>query len=133
MDRIAFRIKKLRELKNLTQESMANRLGISQNTYSRIETESSRLSTARLMEISDILEVPVNVILNAEEPIYDFKNKTKNGEKTVNLSNHFESHLDCREQVEFWKSEVVRIRTECETLLEIIKNLTLSNENRPKI
>ena len=35
--KIGHKIKKLRELKNLTQEHMANSIGISQGAYSRME------------------------------------------------------------------------------------------------
>lgn len=57
-------IRKIRELKNITQEFIANELGISTRAYSKIETSETQLSVNRLFEISKIINVPVNEILD---------------------------------------------------------------------
>lgn len=75
MQHIGQRIKKLREAKNLTQEFMANNLKISQNSYSRIETENTKLTTERLSEIATILEVPAELIISNEAPSYTINNQ----------------------------------------------------------
>jgi transcriptional regulator with XRE-family HTH domain len=49
------KLKQLRELKNFTQEYMAQQLGLSTRAYSKIETGETQLTINRLNEISTIL------------------------------------------------------------------------------
>lgn len=57
------KIKQLRELKNFTQESIADHLGISIRAYSKIETGETQLTINRLNEISKVLEVdPIELL-----------------------------------------------------------------------
>lgn len=57
------KIKQLRELKNFTQEYMAQQLGLSTRAYSKIETGETQLTVNRLNEISHILGItPVEVL-----------------------------------------------------------------------
>ena len=51
------KIKQLRELKNYTQEYMAQQLGLSTRAYSKIETGETQLTINRLNEIATILGV----------------------------------------------------------------------------
>jgi transcriptional regulator with XRE-family HTH domain len=51
------KLKQLRELKNFTQEYMAQQLGLSTRAYSKIETGETQLTINRLNEISTILGV----------------------------------------------------------------------------
>ena len=66
MNFIAHNIKKIRESKNLTQEYVASRLNISQNAFSRIENNRTRLSTERMREIARILNVSLHELLITE-------------------------------------------------------------------
>ncbi len=70
----SLKIKKYRELKNYTQEYMAEKLDISQNTYSKIENGGIKLTVDRLKQISDILETPVEELINAENQVFNFHN-----------------------------------------------------------
>ena len=54
---IGNKIKNIRELKNLTQEYMAERLDISQSAYSKLEKGDIKVSQEKLSQIADILEV----------------------------------------------------------------------------
>ena len=51
------KLKQLRELKNFTQEYMAQQLGLSTRAYSKIESGETQLTINRLNEIAAILEV----------------------------------------------------------------------------
>ena len=51
------KLKQLRELKNYTQEYMAQQLGLSTRAYSKIETGETQLTINRLNEISSILGI----------------------------------------------------------------------------
>jgi transcriptional regulator with XRE-family HTH domain len=70
----SLKIKKYRELKNYTQEYMAEKLDISQNTYSKIENGGIKLTVDRLKQISDILETPVEEMINGENQVFNFHN-----------------------------------------------------------
>ncbi len=57
MGAIANNIKKIRELRNYTQDYMATQLGMTQAGYSKIESGSSDVSFTKLEEIATILKV----------------------------------------------------------------------------
>ncbi|MEO6251667.1 MAG: helix-turn-helix transcriptional regulator [Ferruginibacter sp.] len=56
---IAYRIRKLRESKDYSQENMAGELGISKSAYSKIERAVTDPSVGRIAAIAKILEVDV--------------------------------------------------------------------------
>ncbi len=56
---IAYRIRKLRESKDYSQENMAGELGISTSAYSKIERGVTDPSVGRIAEIAKILDVEV--------------------------------------------------------------------------
>ena len=65
---IGNKIKNIRELKNLTQEYLAEKLYISQAAYSKMEKGDNKISQNKLNKIAEILEV------NPDD-ITDFDNK----------------------------------------------------------
>lgn len=65
---IGYKIKNIRELKNLTQEYMAEKLDISQAAYSKLEKGNTKISEEKLHKIAEVLDV------NPED-IIDFDNK----------------------------------------------------------
>lgn len=66
------KIKQIRELKNLTQEHIANQLGLSVRAYSKIETGETQLTINRLNEISNILNIdPIEVLGFDEKQIFN--------------------------------------------------------------
>ena len=68
------KIKNIREIKNLTQEYMAEQLGITQAGYSKIENGTTLLTLKKLIEIAKILVVDVEDILRFDIQNY-FNNK----------------------------------------------------------
>jgi transcriptional regulator with XRE-family HTH domain len=73
---IANRIKAIREIKGFSQEYVALKLGIKQQTYSSFETKAGDKSVLKLIKLAQILEVDVCLFFAFKIPI----NKT-----TVNL------------------------------------------------
>jgi transcriptional regulator with XRE-family HTH domain len=65
---IGKKVKKLRELRNFTQLHMAEKLGISQNGYSKMERGNIRINEEQLQKIAEALGVKV-------EDINDFDDK----------------------------------------------------------
>lgn len=67
MQGIGTKIKKVRELRNFTQEYMAEHLGMSQNGYSRIERNEVEVSLTKLEKIAETLQVPAKDLLDFNE------------------------------------------------------------------
>lgn len=76
MRNVGIKIKNLREQKNLTQSYMAERLDISQNTYSKIESGGIKLTVERLKQISEILQESVESILSQDNQVFNFNNSS---------------------------------------------------------
>lgn len=65
--KVGNKIRKIRELRNLTQEYIAYQLDISQAAYHKIESDKTNITLNRLEEIAVILEVSVIEIITFEE------------------------------------------------------------------
>lgn len=64
VNEIVMNIRLTRERRNYTQDYLAMRMNVSQNAYSKIELGYSKLTLARLMEICNILEVPLSEMVD---------------------------------------------------------------------
>jgi len=64
---IGEKIKKIRELRNYTQEYLAQKLQMSQAGYGKIERNESELSYPRLLKIANVLSVSIENIINFNE------------------------------------------------------------------
>ncbi len=67
---VGHKIRKVRELRSLTQEKMANELGMTTSGYSRIERGEVKLSIDRLERIADVLGVQPIDLTNFDETIF---------------------------------------------------------------
>ena len=67
------KIRLIRELRGFSQENVAAKLGIAQNTYSRIETNQTKLETGMLVKIAEVLEVQPMDILSSQPAIINFQ------------------------------------------------------------
>lgn len=60
-------IRRLRMAKSFSQDYMAEKLGITQQAYSKIENQISEASISRLQQICEILDVPLPKLLGLDE------------------------------------------------------------------
>lgn len=61
---MGYKIKEVREAKNMTQEELAERSGVSRGTISALENGTSRATTTKtLMNIARALGVPIEAII----------------------------------------------------------------------
>lgn len=81
------KIKMIRELRGFSQEHMANKLDIAQNTYSRIEKNQTKLTAEVLEKISKELGVSPIDILSTEPAIVNFG--TVHGTLQGNIENFY--------------------------------------------
>jgi len=124
MERIGTRTKRFREIKNLTQEHLAEKLGISQNSYSRLESETVKISTDRLKEITQILDVPAEYLMNTDAPVYNFSNNA-----SIKYAGQIENIYDDQKELLHKTIEILEIQLkeaneDRKRLLEIISELT---------
>lgn len=66
------KIKEIREKKNYSQEYLAARLNISQQSYSRLERNVHRVPIYRLYDIAEILEVEVFELFDTDTTSVQF-------------------------------------------------------------
>jgi transcriptional regulator with XRE-family HTH domain len=66
------KLRLLREYRNYSQEYIAEKLGITQNAYSRIENNQTRLTAERLEKLAIILEISPLELLSEKEPVLHF-------------------------------------------------------------
>ena len=67
MQRIASHIRQLRESKSYSQEYMAAKMNLSQNSYSKIELNYSKLTVDRLIQIARLLDIDAGALIAAGE------------------------------------------------------------------
>ncbi|MBX3101666.1 MAG: helix-turn-helix transcriptional regulator [Bacteroidetes bacterium] len=78
MNAIGNKIRMVRELRGYSQEYMADRMGISQTSYSRLESEATDLTLSRLDQVANVLEINPMDLLAMEEK-FIFQNNTNCG------------------------------------------------------
>jgi transcriptional regulator with XRE-family HTH domain len=64
MNIIGQRIKKLRDERGITQETMALQLDVTQSNYGRLEKDDRRLNVVKLLKIARILNVNINYLFS---------------------------------------------------------------------
>lgn len=91
---LAQKIKKLRELRDLTQEHVAKELGMDQSAYSRIEKGMTKITHERLVKIAAVLNLePEDIYSFDESQIFNITNQNgDNGRITKSIS-HEEKKL----------------------------------------
>ena len=114
--RLGNKIRKIREIKGLKQENVADKIGLSLSSYGKIERGEVKLSVERLSTIAAAMELPINAILEFDEGVnINFSantfNENSHGGYYQNPHAHF--HL---QSVEELKSQI-------ETLKGVIANL----------
>jgi len=84
--KIGQRIKKLRELRNFSQNYMAEKLEISQQTYSKMETGDIDFPVSRLPNIAKVLGMRISDIFSFDEQTI-FQSYNYSAENITNETN----------------------------------------------
>jgi transcriptional regulator with XRE-family HTH domain len=105
MNDIGKKIKKIRELKGFSQDSIAVELGLSQPSYARFEKNGDNINIKKLIQIAKILNTSVSEIIGEQ---------TKNSniqENNETANAYFDTiiHAD-KEHIESLKSEIAFLR-----------------------
>ena len=80
-ERLGSRIKELRNAKDLTQEQVADRIGVSRQKYARIENGVNSITLDILSKIAEIFDVTVGDITKVldETPTVEYRTGEENG------------------------------------------------------
>ncbi len=106
-------IKKLRELRNYTQEYMAEQLSMSQTGYSKIERNETDISISKIQEIAKVLNITFEDILGFDEKLNFFNNITNNEQsvQTILYSNTFDRERKLyEERIQAQEKEILFLR-----------------------
>lgn len=122
--KIGHKIKKLRELRNLTQEHMASSLGLSQSAYSRMELGETEITFSKLEKISEELGMkPEEIIAFNESMVFNvMNNQTGNG---LVINNNVPSE-EIKDNKVLYEQLISQLREENIHLKKIIENLLKS-------
>lgn len=69
MNKTKDRIKFLREERHLSQEQVAEKMGISPNSYGKLERGETKLTLEKLEQIANIFDMDIVELINSEEKI----------------------------------------------------------------
>jgi transcriptional regulator with XRE-family HTH domain len=67
IEKIAAKIKVLRQAKELTQEQMADLLNLTHSAYAKLERGETNINYTRIVELSKILEIQPHDLINLQE------------------------------------------------------------------
>jgi transcriptional regulator with XRE-family HTH domain len=113
------KIKKIRMMKGYTQEYMADKLGIAQNTYSKYENNSEKLPFETIERIAEALEVSLNEI-TSNDPII-INNQSSNKGAQGRIENYYSEQKELYEKLLDSKNrEIERLNHQLEKMYELI-------------
>jgi len=115
MNNIGINIRKLREKKGFSQEFIAEKLGINQSTYGKLERDMSNITLDRLYKIADVLEEDVTALLDIGKKNI-FNNQTNQGNGYVETINN--DHKAMIEELKLIYDKMLGIKDEQIILLK---------------
>lgn len=78
------KIKRIREIKGLTQEDVAKKLNLTHQAYSRMERGETNISAERIVKIAEVLDVSVDDIFKLDDKKIIINSNTNHGETKDN-------------------------------------------------
>lgn len=114
---VGHKIKKLRELKNFTQEHMANSLKMTQSAYSKIETGETDVSYSKLEKIASVLQIrPEDIIAFNEHMVFNVMHN-QTGQGLVINQQADENKKLFEDQIQTLKDEIVYLKSVLDRVL----------------
>jgi len=115
------KIKKIRELKNLTQDHLATELGLTQSAYSKMESGEVDIPYSRLEQIAKALEVkPEDIITFNEHLVFNVMHNEIGNGMVVNQNSPAEKKL--------YEENIKQLREENAYLKSILDKVLLSEK-----
>lgn len=112
------KIRKIRELKNLTQEHLASELGISQEYYSRLESGQVKLSLDRLQQIAAAMDIdPIGLLAFDETQYFHQVSHSQIG------SGQYIHQAYTEEERKLYQAQIARLEQEVAFLRQLLERL----------
>jgi transcriptional regulator with XRE-family HTH domain len=129
------KLRLLREYRNYSQEYIAEKLGIAQNAYSRIENNQTRLTADRLEKLARILDVPPMELLSEKEPVIHFSGtaplpvspiREEHWKEMIENTRQLYGQVICGkdEKIAHLENEISFLRKERERIMRLLEKLT---------
>ena len=113
------KIRAFRTIKNLSQENMAQMIGISSTAYAKLERGETEMSYTRLEQVAQVLEVRVTDLINFGENGFFYMNNSSNA---GNASNGIAIHNASKESNDLLV-ELQKLRAEKEGFIKEVTHL----------
>ena len=111
-------IKKLRKERKMTQEAIANQLGISTNAYGEIERGSTSIMNAHVLRIAKLLDT------STEELVLGYRPIQIPGKKLEEMQAEYSERIDALEkEIEYLRKLVKSLEETIATKTQIIEML----------
>lgn len=112
------KIRMVREMRGLSQENVAARLGIAQNTYSGYETNQIKISAETLQKVAEILEVTPMDLMSSQPAIVNFQPNQGTQQSFGYVETFVSNQKELYEQLLKAKDEeIARMQTMIDSLL----------------
>jgi transcriptional regulator with XRE-family HTH domain len=128
------KLRLLREFRNYSQEYIAEKLGITQNAYSRIENNQTRLTAERLEKLAVILEITPMELLSEKEPTICFSDapvapkleKDEHWKEMIENTRQLYGQVICSkdEKIAHLENEISFLRKEKDRIMRMLEKLT---------
>lgn len=117
---IGEKIRQIRELKGYSQEYLAEKLGISQRAYSKIERSEIKIDWGKIQDIASIFEMePLDIVSFDDSLIFNYCNQSG---KIETINNHYVPD----QLIAQYEARIKQLEDEVQFLRGII---TKNNEN----
>jgi transcriptional regulator with XRE-family HTH domain len=138
------KLRLLREFRNYSQEYIAEKLGITQHAYSRIENNLTKLTAERLERLAAILNIPLLELLSDKEPVISFSGpvapsagpiKDDHWKEIIENIRQLYGQVICGkdEKIAFLENEIRALRKERDRIILLVEKLTGTNVHAPVI
>lgn len=125
-EKIANKVRLLREINNYTQEYVANVLDISPNTYSLLEKGQAALTIDRLERIAQLYKITISDLINFSEQNF-FGTVTHSA--THNISEAINIHNGIAEEERaFYKEMLARLEEQNNKLMNLLEKISGSTQ-----
>ena len=130
---IGKRIRRFREIKGVSQKEMAHRLNMDPSNYSRIESGETRLTSERLQQIAEVLEVSSDVILDESHTgvyVQTANNSQIGSGENARFVQHVVSEQFVRELFDRFDKLLEHQTQVSEKLIDLVDRIQKSGANR---
>ncbi len=124
--KIGDKIRTVREMRNLTQEFMAQELDITPNGYGKLERGESKITFDKLEKIAEILEIGLTQLIDFDPDKLGFNNAIKDNEIHNNQIDKIGNVIICElaeKEQELYEKQITRLESEIVYLKDTIEFL----------